>query len=57
MATTSPTPTTPTGKAVTAEKKPFSQYIGVDEARAGFGFVDDLAAAAALRREAKGQTQ
>ncbi|MNE24543.1 hypothetical protein D3C87_1150940 [compost metagenome] len=55
MATTSPVPSTPTGNKAQAEKKPFSQFLGVDVANAGFGFNDDLAAAAAMRREAKGQ--
>ncbi|MNT93329.1 hypothetical protein D3C72_2347780 [compost metagenome] len=48
-------PSTPTGNKAQAEKKPFSQFLGVDVANAGFGFNDDLAAAAAMRREAKGQ--
>jgi hypothetical protein len=56
MATSSVTPSTPTGQKAQAEKKTFASFIGVDEANAGFGFADDLAAAAALRREAKGQT-
>lgn len=56
MATTSTELKTPTGQKAQAEKKSFSQYIGTDEAAAGYGFADDLAAAAAARREAKGQT-
>jgi hypothetical protein len=55
MATTSPTPSTPTGQKATAEKKPFSVFLGVDVANAGFGFNDDLAAAAAMRKAMQGQ--
>lgn len=55
MATTSSVPTTPTGQRAQAEKKPFSEYVGVDVSNAGFGFSDDLAAAAAMRREVKSQ--
>lgn len=55
MATTSPVPSTPTGQKAQAEKKPFSEFIGVDVANAGFGFNDDLAAIAAMRRQAKSQ--
>jgi len=47
---------TPTGQKAQAEKKTFASFIGVDEANAGYGFADDLAAAAEMRREAKGQS-
>lgn len=53
MAVTSTTPTTPTGQKATPEKKTFGSFIGTDEAAAGFGFADDLAAAAAQRKAAK----
>ena len=49
----SPQPQTVTGQKPQTEKKTFASFIGVDVAAAGYGFVDDLAAAAELRREAK----
>lgn len=48
-----PQPQTVTGQKPQAEKKTFASFIGVDVAAAGYGFADDLASAAELRRQAK----
>lgn len=48
-----PQPQTVTGQKPQTEKKLFSSFIGVDVAATGYGFADDLASAAELRRQAK----
>lgn len=48
---------TPTGQKAQAEKKPMSEFLGVDVYASGGGLANDLAEAAEARRAAKDPTR